>query len=134
MRGRQQNGLILFKRHQDTNCAVYKSRVPSASRRFWFDCQCPFWIYGTLPSGTAMPRQTTGTSDPKQAEALRQSLLLRVKADEVNGLPVAACVQKYLDSREQDLDARTLNQHRLSLERLRSFLQAKGVLYIRQMT
>lgn len=126
--------LVLYKRHRDTNCAVYKSRVPASSRRFWFECQCPFWIYGMTPSGTVVPRQTTGSSDPKQAEALRQSLLVQVKADEVNGLPVAECVQKYLDSREQDLDARTLNQHRLSLERLRNFLQAKGVLYIRQMT
>src|ERR1039458_233680 len=134
MRGRQQNGLILFKRHQDTNCAVYKGRVPSEPRRFRWHCQCPFWIYGTLPSGTAMPRQTTGTSDPKQAEALRQSLLLRVPADEVSGLPVAECIQKYLDSREHDLDGRTLSQHKRSLESLQQFLQTKGVLYIQQMT
>ena len=41
------------------------------------------------PSGTVVPRQTTGSSDPKKAEALRQSLLLQVKSDDVNGLPVA---------------------------------------------
>jgi site-specific recombinase XerD len=39
-----------------------------------------------------------------------------------------------LATREQELDARTLNQHRLALERLRRFLEAHKVVYIREMT
>ena len=126
--------LVLYKRHLDVDCAVHKSKVPKTSRRFWFECQCPFWIYGMTPSGDVVPRQSTGFADPKQAEALRQSLLTQVKENDVNGVPVAECIQKYLVAREQDLDERTLSQHKLALERLRRFLEAQGVLYIRQMT
>jgi integrase/recombinase XerD len=125
--------LILYKRHLPT-CEVHKSRVPMQTRKFFMECPCPIWIYGRTPQGDVVPRQSTGYNDLKQAEALRASMLTQVRGDDVTGLPVSECIEKYLLSRKQDLDERTHNQHKLALDRLQRFLAAQGVLYIRQMT
>jgi len=60
--------------------------------------------------------------------------MAQVQTDAVTGLPVSECIEKYLATREQDLDARTLNQHRLALERLQRFLEALKIIHIREMT
>ena len=44
------DSLVLFKRHF-AECDVHKSKVPLNKRRFWFDCECPFWIVGRTPDG-----------------------------------------------------------------------------------
>lgn len=124
--------LILYKRHLPT-CEVHKSRVPKKTRKFFMECACPIWIYGRTPQNI-VPRQSTGYTDLKQAEALRASMLTQVRGDAVTGLPVSECIEKYLLSRKQDLDERTHGQHKLALDRLQRFLAAQGVLYIRQMT
>jgi integrase len=81
-----------------------------------------------------VPRQSTRFSDLKKAEALRDSLLVQVKGDQTTGPAVSECIEKYLVSREQELDTRTLSQHRLALDRLKRYLEEQGVLYIRDMT
>ena len=81
-----------------------------------------------------MPKQSTGFSDLKKAEALRDSLLAQAKGDDINGPTVAECIAKYLVSRERELEERTLGHHKLALERLRRFLEGQGVQYIRAMT
>jgi hypothetical protein len=65
---------------------------------------------------------------------LRASLMAQVQTDSVTGPPFSECIEKYLATREQDLDPRTLNQHRLALERLQRFLGAQNVVHIREMT
>jgi len=125
--------LVLYKRHLQ-NCRVHKSRVPRGKRRFWMDCDCPIWIHGRTPTGDIVPRQSTQFSDLKRAEALRASLMAQVQTDSVTGPPLSECIEKYLATREQDLDARTLNQHRLALERLQRFLEAQKIIHIREMT
>ena len=125
--------LVLFKRHLQ-NCPVHKSRVPRSKRRFWMDCDCPIWIHGRTPTGDIVPRQSTQFSDLKRAEALRASLIVQLQTDSVTGPPLSECIEKYLTTREQDLDARTLNQHRLALERLERFLEAQNVVHIGGMT
>lgn len=125
--------LVLYKRHLQ-NCRVHKSRVPRSKRRFWMDCDCPIWIHGRTPAGDIVPRQSTQFSDLKRAEALRASLMAQVQTDSVTGPPLSECIEKYLATREQDLDARTLNQHRLALERLQRFLEAQNIVHIREMT
>jgi integrase len=96
------------------------------------DCECPIWIYGRTPAGDIVPRQSTQFADLKRAEALRASLMAQVQTDSVTGPPLSECVEKYLATREQDLDPRTLNQHRLALERLQRFLGAQNVVHIRE--
>ena len=98
------------------------------------DCQCPIRIHGRTPNGDIVPRQSTQSSDLKRAEALRASLMAQAQTDSDTGPPVSECTEKYLASREQDLDPRTLNQHRLALERLQRFLDAEKILHIREMT
>jgi integrase len=84
-----------------------------------------------------VPRQSTGLSDLKQAEAFRDSLLASHKpasGDSTTGPTVAECVEQYLVSREAELDTRTLSQHKLALGRLERHLAARGVVFIRQVT
>lgn len=126
------DSVILFKRHA-SGCAVNRSRVPPKKREFWMECDCQIWIRGRTPAGDVIPRQTTGFSDLKQAEAMRDALLSQGRAEDKNGFPVADCIEKYLRLRERDLDERTLSQHRLALGRLASFLESRGVFYIHQM-
>lgn len=123
--------LILFKRHS-ANCAVNKSRIPKKKREFFMECDCQIWIRGRTPSGEIVPRQTTGFSDLKQAEAMRDALIRQGRADTGGGLPVPECIERYLRLREQDLDERTLAQHRLALERLRDYLESRGIFYVQQ--
>src|SRR5262249_28155374 len=98
------------------------------------DCDCPIWIHGRTPTGDIVPRQSTQFSDLKSAEALRGSLMARVQSDSVTGPSLSECIEKYLTTREQDLDPRTLNQHPLALHRLRRFLEAQKIVHIREMT
>jgi hypothetical protein len=98
------------------------------------NCECPIWIHGRTPDGDIVPRQSTQSSDLKRAEALRASLVAQVHTDSVTGPPVSECAEKYLATREQDLDPRTLGQHRLALERLARFLEAQNVVHIRELT
>ena len=103
----------------------------------YFECGCPIYIKGRTPSGDLVPKQSTGFSDLIKVEALRDSLLTQVKGDDkddINGPAVAECIEKYIVSRERELDERTLGQHKLALERLQRFLEGQGVQYIRSMT
>ena len=127
--------LLLYKLHTP-KCPVHQSRIPRKNRRFFFDCECPIYIKGRTPSGDLVPRQSTKFSDLKKAEALRDSLLAQaqVTGNQTTGPAVSECIEKYLVSREQDLDPRTLSQHKLALDRLKRYLDAQGVLYIRDMT
>ena len=125
--------LILYKRHTP-QCPVQRSRVPRNKRRFYFECGCPIYIKGRTLAGDLVPKQSTGFWDLKKAEALRDSLLAQARGDGINGPTVAECIEKYLVSRERELDERTLGQHKLALERLQRFLQGQGVQYVRAMT
>lgn len=60
--------------------------------------------------------------------------MAQVQTDSVTGPPLSECVEKYLATREQDLDERTLGQRRLALEHLHRFLDAQGVVLIREVT
>ncbi len=125
--------LVLYKRH-NPSCLVHKTRLPIAARRFWMECTCPVWIVGRTPKGDIVPRQSTGFSDLKQAEAIRASLLAQAKDDSVHGPTIAECVEKYLTSRRHELSEKTIGQHRLVLNRLMKFCEARNALYIRNLT
>lgn len=127
--------LLLFKRHAP-DCDVHKSRIPKKNHRFWFDCQCQIYVTGQTPDGQFVSRQSTGYSDLRKAEAFRDSLLDRyqAKGDAVSGPTVAECIEKHLASHASEVGERTLNQHRLHLERLRQFMTREGVFHIRAVT
>ena len=125
--------IVLYKRH-NPGCQVHKTRLPHATRRFWMDCSCPIWIVGRTPRGDIVPRQSTGFSDLKQAEAVRASLITQAKDETVHGPTVAECAEKYLASRRHELSEKTLGQHRLLLDRLIKFCESRHVLYMRNLS
>jgi integrase/recombinase XerD len=102
------------------------------------ECDCQIWIVGRVPSGDLVPRQATGCTDIKQAEAVRAALITQqakqAKADAAYGPTVAECAEKYLASRRHELGEKTIGQHRLLLERLRTFCEAHSSPYMRNLT
>lgn len=110
-------GLILYKRHL-RSCPLKKNKLKPSVRRFRMDCECPIWIVGRTPSGEIVPRQSTGETELRRAEAVRDSILRQTKNDVVHGAAIAECVDQYLASRKDEMSERTLAQHRLVLDRL----------------
>jgi hypothetical protein len=125
--------VVLYKRHNPT-CKVHKTRLPHAARRFWMECSCPIWIVGRTPRGDVVPRQSTGFSDLKQAEAVRASLIAQIKDETVHGPTVAECAEKYLASRRHELGEKTVGQHRLLLGRLATFCEDRDAPYMHNLT
>src|SRR5258708_20262174 len=87
--------ILLYKRH-NPNCKVHKTRLPHSARRFWMECGCPIWIVGRTPRGDLVPRQSTGFSDLKQAEAVRASPIARTKGEPAHVPSIAARADKYI--------------------------------------
>jgi hypothetical protein len=84
------------------------------------------------PLAKSFPAKAHSSSDLKRG--LRASLMAQVQTDALTGPPLSECIEKYFATREQDLDARALNQHRLALQRLQRFLEAQNIIHIREMT
>jgi Phage integrase SAM-like domain len=132
MRGQAQTTLTLFKQHFNKQCPAYTLKLPARNRRFYFECPCPFWIVGRTPAGDVVPRQAIGTSDPKKAEAYRQSLLEK-KGPESSGASIEECARVYVESR-RDIGAKTRRQYELVLEWLRVYCLSRGVVNAADMT
>jgi integrase/recombinase XerD len=130
-------GLVLYKRHNST-CSVNRSKIPLAKRRYWMDCDCQIWIVGRMPSGDLVPRQPTGCTDIKDAEAVRAAhvahCVKEVTADAVHGPTIAECAEKYLASRKHELGDKTIGQHKLVLDRLNKFCGSNNVIYMRDLS
>jgi integrase len=89
---------------------------------------------GKTPDGAFVPRQSTGFSDLKKAEAFRTSLLSEYRDDPVQGDTLAACISKYLASRENELGEKTHGQTKFLLERLQDYCTQRGVYNIRELS
>lgn len=120
------DSLVLFKRHL-AECDVHSSKVPLNKRRFWFDCECPFWIVGRTPDGNQVPRQSTGTADRKKAEALRASLIVEEQDERANGETLASCITTYLESRQHEVGEKTYGQIKLLMGRLKDYCTERGI-------
>src|ERR1035438_4000797 len=134
---RANKGLVLYKRH-GAGCRVHKTRLAPRAQRFWMECDCQIWIVGRMPSGDLVPRQATGCTDIKQAEAVRAALITQQskqnKGNAAHGPTIAECAEKYLASRRHELGDKTIGQHRLLLDRLREFCEARSAVYMRNLT
>jgi integrase len=111
-----------------------KSRVPINKRRFWFDCECPFWLVGRTPGGNLVPRQSTGSADRKKAEALRASLIAEEQDEQVNGETLASCIATYLESREHEVGEKTYGQIKFLMGRLKDYCTERGVYNTSELT
>jgi integrase/recombinase XerD len=101
-------------------------------------CDCQIWIVGRTPTGDVVPRQATGCTEIKAAEAVRDALVAQaareMKGDAVHGPTIAECSEKYLASRANELGDRTVRQHRRLLDSLQRFCTLHGVYYMRELT
>jgi integrase len=70
----------------------------------------------------------------REAEAKRDALVARGKSEKVHGPRLDDCVEKYLASRERDIDAKTHDQYRTLLDRLAKFCSARGVYFMEELT
>lgn len=129
-------GLILYRRHS-AGCDVHSKKLSAAQKRFWPDCSCPVWVFGNMPNGDQVPRQSTGFNDLKQAEAFRASKIAEhtqsLAGDAAHGPTLAECVLKYIASRRDELGEKTTGQYELILKRLQTFCSARGVFYMREL-
>jgi integrase/recombinase XerD len=118
--------LILYKRHLK-ECTVNNSRVPINKRRFWMNCDCPIWIYGRTPAGDIVPRQSTGYSDLKKAQAFRSTFMAEARDERAGAMSLATATAKYLASRQSEISDRTYHQTKLLLNRLTDYCMAQAI-------
>ena len=134
MRGHQQNGLVIFKRHRSPDCPVHKMRIPADGKRFYFECACPFWIYGRTPRGDVVPRQTLETSVLAEAEALRASYVAKYSDSTPSAGPtIQECCERYLASRRNELGERTFGYYEAFFKRLRDYCTARGATHMKHL-
>lgn len=90
-----------------------------------------------MPTGQTVPRQATGCTDLKAAEAVRDAFIgqytQQAKGDAVHGPTIAECTAKYIESKKQEVGEKTIGQHRLLLQRLETFGSTRGALYMRNL-
>ena len=74
-----------------------------------------------------VPRQSTGTTDMKVAEAQRQELVAASKDEKVHGKPLVAAIEEYLESRRDEVSEDTLNQMESTLTRFKDYCFGRSV-------
>jgi integrase/recombinase XerD len=100
-------------------------------------CECQIWMVGRLPTGETVPRQATGCTELKAAQAVRESVISqytqKAKGDAAHGPTIEDCAAKFVASKNQELGEKTVGQHRLLLERLDKFCTAHGSPYMKDL-
>ena len=122
--------LTIYRRHS-TDCNVHtlkigKRKLTTEEKRAYQDCDCAIWVYGTTEKNELYPRQTLKTRDWATAEARVRTIDAGAKDEKVYGPTIEECIQKYLDSREEEIGTKTLNQFRLVLWNLKDVRPPPG--------
>jgi integrase len=130
--------LYLYKFHGD-NCTVHKIKppLPARAKKFFKACDCFVWITGTTAKGEFVPRQSTGLRDWDAAEAYLASLNKKVAAEIVQGdqgITLADGIQKFLDGHEENVKAKAMAHHKLTLDRFKTYAAGQGVTYAKDVT
>ncbi|MCW5982368.1 MAG: site-specific integrase [Bryobacteraceae bacterium] len=124
--------IVLYRRHT-AKCAVHKLKLPAKAKRRYMGCECPIWVYGRTDN-ELVPRQSTGTTDLKTAEAIKASLIAEGKDKAVYGPTISECVEKYLASRQHERSENTQAQDATILARFRKYSETRGVFHIQDVT
>jgi integrase/recombinase XerD len=124
--------LRIYRRHY-IECHVHKLKLPAKAKKYYADCDCKIWITGTTDT-ERFPRQATGLTDWKAAEAYVKSLVAKSKDVVVHGETLGACVEKFLDAHRENVTDKVLGQHKLVLSRLEAFAKTRNKLFIRELT
>ena len=130
---RQIQGLVLYKRHTP-KCEKEMPSLPTDRLRFWMECECPIWIYGRDPKGNVVERQTTGTGNTKEAEAIRDAYVSGVTGDEIHGPSISECIARYVASRADDIEVKTQKHYLHYLTGLQTFCSKRGIYFMHQLS
>lgn len=129
--------LTIYRRHS-IDCNVHTLRIgkrtlTTEEKRAYQDCGCAIWIYGTTEKNELYPRQSLKTRDWATAEARVRTIDAGAKDETVYGPTIEECVQKYLDSREDEVGAKALGQFKLVLGNLKTFAHGRGKHHMRDL-
>jgi hypothetical protein len=102
--------LTLYRRHQKSCPIQQNKKLTPRAKRLYLDCQCPIWMYGQTGSGF-VPRQSTGLTDLKEAEALRAPMVADSKDEKVHGPRIDECIERFLESLDHEVGKETKGQH-----------------------
>ena len=115
------------------------------AKRHYMECVCPIWVVGRTANGHLVPRQSTGARDLETAQAQCKTIIAKSnalakaeaakrQAEDIDGLTVKECAERYLDSRRHELGNKAYAQHRLLLDRLVDFCSARRAPFARDLT
>lgn len=125
--------LTLYRRHLKTCGIRQNQKLKPRAKRLYMDCECPIWMYGQTGDGI-VPRQSTGLTDLKEAEALRASMLADGKDEKVHGPRIDDCIERFLEALAHEVGEDTKAQHEHLLRHLKEYLANKGIYFIREIT
>jgi hypothetical protein len=122
------NQTIVLSKCHNPICKVISPVCP-------FQCGAFGWsaIVGRTLRRDVVPRQSTGFSDLKHAEAVRASLIAQAKNETTHGPTIAECAERYVASSRHELGAKAISQHRLLLDCLTRFCEARHAPYMRNL-
>jgi integrase/recombinase XerD len=124
--------LTLYRRHTKS-CEVHNTKLAPRAMRHYTACDCPIWIYGNTDK-EHYPRQTTGLTDWKAAEAFRDSLTAKNKSAAVYGPRIDECGERFLEARAHELADITSKAYRLMFDRLTAYCASRGVHHMSELT
>lgn len=129
--------LTIYRRHA-SDCHVHKLKVgkrplTDEEKRTYRECECTIWIYGTTEKNELYERQSLKTRDWATAEAQARTIDAGALDESVYGPTIEECIQRYLDSREDEVGGKTLAQFRLVLGNLKDFAHKRGKYHMRDL-
>lgn len=128
--------LEIYRRHSE-KCQqnlTEKLKLPVNALRQYTDCNCVIWLEGTTSRNTVIKRTSTGTRDWKAAEAIRLQKDAESAIEKVHGPKLGDCIQRYLDSCENEMGKKAHNAYRLLLGWLRVFCQQRNIMHTEDLT
>lgn len=123
--------LTIYRRHS-VACDVHKLNLTPHAKRFYTDCDCGIWLTGKTDTNI-YPRQSTGLSDWKAAEAYLRSLVAENKDSASHGFTLSDCIRRFLDAHATQVGEKALGQHRLTLSRLETFAHSRNRFFIQEL-
>jgi integrase/recombinase XerD len=124
--------LIIYRRHR-ADCKVHGLKLPGRAKRFYADCDCKIWITGTTPT-ERYPRQATGMTDWRAAQAYVTSLSAGAKDTAVHGPTLADCIRRHLEAHAENIAPATLGHHRLLLGKLEVYAKSRNKTFMSDLT
>jgi len=124
--------LTLYRRHS-LDCRVHTFKISPKAKREYSDCDCMIWITGKTDK-QLYPRQSTKLRDWKAAQAWLRTVEAQNKDTAVYGPTLENCIERYLDSRKNELGPKAATHTRLLLNRLKAYAHQHNKHFIQELT